>query len=182
MEQVRKKVGSSKKQSSSKHKKVTDKRLPPKQKVKRKRSHPKFGTSKAEINFAKNFLDKLGVRYIWQYEMVGIGRYMDYFLPDYYIGIEYDGEYYHSDPRVYKEEDLTPMQKRNRRVDEQKDRWALLHSMPLIRVREKDVREHPDKVMQMLREKLNIQGKVIEKKKEMEKRHTNKLSDGLENS
>lgn len=40
--------------------------------------HPKFGTSKLEEEFAENFLDKLGIEYIWQYEAKEIGRFYDF--------------------------------------------------------------------------------------------------------
>ena len=159
-----------------KKKKVTDKRLPPKPVVKKERRHQDFGTSKAEQDFAKNFLDKLGIRYVWQFK-TNTGRFFDYYLPDYNILIEFDGQFFHADERVYKEEDLTPMQKRNRRVDEEKNRWALLHCIPLIRIKEKDVNEHPDQVMKMLRERLKIQGEIIEKEKNMNKRHVNRLNE-----
>lgn len=150
------------------------KKLPPPQKVKRQRSHPEFGTSKAEQDFAKNFLDKLGVKYVWQYEAKEIGRFFDYKLENGVL-LEYQGSYWHGDSRVYDEKDLNPTQKRNRRVDEEKKRWALLHGMPLIYVWEKDVNEHPDKVMDMLREKLRIQDGVMEKRRNMNQRHVNKL-------
>lgn len=172
-ERKKKVVGNKKKKT-----KATDKRLPQKPKVKKKRSHPAFGTSKAEQDFAKDFLDKLGVRYEWQYEAREIGRFYDYYLPDYRILLEYDGEYYHPDKNLYGNDELNPMQKHNRRVDEVKDRWALLHGIPLIRIREKDVREHPEKVMKMLRERLKIQSDVLEKEKNMAKRHINRLNEG----
>lgn len=177
MRQVSKPRNTTKNSGGNKKRKVKDRRLPPKQKVKKEKKHPDFGTSQAEQNFARDFLDKLGVRYVWQYEAKEIGRFFDYYLPDYNILLEYDGTFFHSDDRVYNEEDLTPMQKRNRRVDEQKNQWALLHCIPLIRVKEKDVNEHPEQVMQMLRERLKIQGCILYKKKEMNKRHINKLNE-----
>ena len=42
------------------------------------------------------------------------------------------------------------MQKKNHRVDEIKDRWAALHSIPLLRIWEHDIRTNPTKVMQTL--------------------------------
>lgn len=74
------------------------------------------------------------------------------------------------------ENKLTPTQKRNKRVDKHKDNWALLHGIPLIRIWEKDIRENPSQVMGMLKERLRIQGDKIAKKKEMNKRHVNKLN------
>ena len=89
--------------------------------------------------------------------------------------IEIDGSYHHSDPRVVKESEMNPMQKRNKRVDEIKDNWALLHGIPLIRFWEKDIRENPKMVMERLKERLNIErerGNVLEEKK---RRHINKI-------
>ena len=81
----------------------------------------------------------------------------------------------HSDPRLVKESEMSPMQKRNKRVDKCKDEWALLHGIPLIRIWEKDIRENPDKVMQMLKERLSLQDSKLTKEKEMNKRHVNKM-------
>ena len=160
-------------------KKQTDKRLPAKSKKKytrKKPSHPKFGTSKAEQDFAKNFLDKLGIRYQWQFEAKGIGRFFDYYLVDYGVLLEFDGRYFHSDSRIYEEKDLNPMQKHNRKVDQQKNLWAALHGIPLIRVLEKDVIERPQWVMEMLKERLRIVDKDNKIKDNKKKRHTNKLN------
>ena len=41
----------------------------------RKRKHPEYGTSKLEEKFAKEFLDKLNVKYIYKFKMESIGRY-----------------------------------------------------------------------------------------------------------
>ena len=41
---------------------------------KKMKGSQEFGTSKLEERFAKNFLDKLGLNYTYQYKMVSIGR------------------------------------------------------------------------------------------------------------
>lgn len=67
------------------------------------------------------------------------------------------------------------MQKRNKRVDEYKNKWALEHGIPLIRIWEKDIRENSKEVMKQLKERLYIEDKkqtLIEKKN---KRHVNKI-------
>lgn len=160
-------------------KKQIDKRLPSKTRKKytrRKPSHPKFGTSKAEQDFARDFLDKLGVRYQWQFEAKGIGRFFDYYLIDYGVLLEYQGCYWHGDSRIYEEKDLNPTQKRNKRVDQQKRLWAAMHGIPLIEIQEKDVRERPQWVMDMLKERLRIADKDNKIKDNKKKRHTNKLN------
>ena len=142
-----------------------------KKKAKPREKKQKFGTSKLELNFAKNFLDKLGVKYIWQFEAADIKRFYDYYLPEHNLIIEVDGGYYHSDPRIVDESKLNPMQKHNKRVDEQKNRWALLHGIPILRIWEKDIREDPAGVMETLKKRLRIQEEDLRKKREKNKRH-----------
>ena len=115
----------------------------------------KFGTSKLEQDFATNFLDKLGVDYIWQYEAKDIGRFFDYKIVNGPI-IEIQGSYWHGDKRLYEEKDLNETQKKNIMVDELKRKWALMHSIPIYYFWEKDIRENPSKVMDDLKKILRI--------------------------
>lgn len=155
---------------------VKKKSICSKKKIYKKRKHPKFGTSKLEDDFAKNFLDKLKVKYTWQFEAKDIGRFFDYYLPDYNLIIEIDGGYYHSDPRLYEEKNLNKMQKRNKKVDEYKNKWALMHGIPILRIWEKDIREDPKGVMKMLKERLNIEKeKITLNENKNKKRHINKI-------
>ena len=68
-------------------KKVIDERIPPKKNVpvkgawKKNKKHEEYGTSKLEEKFAKEFLDKLGVEYIYQFKAESIGRYYDFCIP-----------------------------------------------------------------------------------------------------
>ena len=87
-------------------------------------------------------------------------RFYDFYLPDYRILLELDGDYYHAYGKVY--EEMSPMQKRNARVDKIKDDWAIEHGIPLIRIWEHDINENPQKVMKMLEERLDI---ALEKRK-----------------
>jgi very-short-patch-repair endonuclease len=146
------------------------------------RVHPKYGTSKLEEDFAKEFLDKLGVKYIYQFEAKDIGRFYDFAVilnnemtTGNMLLIEIDGGYYHSDPRVVKEDKLNPMQKHNKRVDEYKDKWALLHGIPLLRIWEKDIRENPKGVMKELKKRLYIEDKRVTLTEKKNKRHVNKI-------
>ena len=73
-----------KKSKKKRAKKLTDPRIPPKQVngvSKKVRKHQEFGTSKLEERFAHNFLDKLGVDYIYQFKAASIGRYYDFYIP-----------------------------------------------------------------------------------------------------
>jgi very-short-patch-repair endonuclease len=157
-------------------KQVTKRNKTVKKKVvtKKQRKHPLFGTSKLEEDFARDFLDKLGLKYVYQFE-TDIGRWFDFYLPEHNLLIEIDGSYYHSDPRLIKESEMNPMQKHNKRVDKHKDEWALMHGIPLIRIWEKDIRENPNQVMEMLKKRLYIQDKKVEVRVNKNKRHINKI-------
>ena len=150
--------------------KERDKRLP-RHKEKRKyvRKHEKFGTSKLEERFAKEFLDKLGIEYQYQFEAKSIKRFYDFYIPSCNVLIEVDGDYYHSKGLVY--EEMSPMQKRNKRVDELKNHWAAINCIKLIRIWESDINKNPEGVMNMLRNELASAIMHENIKKEMKKRH-----------
>ena len=133
--------------------------IPKKKKPKTKRTyhHPKYGTSKLEEDFARDFLDKLGVEYVYQFEAKDIGRFFDFYIPSINLIIEIDGDYWHGNPDKYKEEELKGHQKRAQRVDEHKTKWALMHCIPILRIWESDIRKNPKIVMNILKEELNIQ-------------------------
>lgn len=120
----------------------------------RMKGKQEYGTSKLEERFARDFLDKLGINYTYQYKAKSIGRYFDFYLNDYRVLIEVDGDYYHSYNLLY--EQMSPMQKHNKRVDEEKNRWASLNRIPLLRIWEHEINEQPKKVMDFLKEKLKI--------------------------
>lgn len=73
------------KKTSTHHKGISKKKV---------RKHPKFGTSKLEEDFARDFLDKLGVEYVWQFEAKDIGRFFDFFIVSANLIIEIDGGYW----------------------------------------------------------------------------------------
>ena len=150
--------------------------------TKRAVHHPKYGTSKLEEDFARDFLDKLGVKYIYQFEAKDIGRFYDFAIilndemtTGNMILVEIDGNWFHSHPDLVKESEMNPMQKHNKRVDKHKDDWALMHGIPLIRIWEKDIRENPNQVMEMLKKRLYIQDKKVEVRVNKNKRHVNKI-------
>lgn len=56
------------------------------------KNHPKYGTSKLEEDFARDFLDKLGLEYTYQFEAKDIGRFFDFYCQG--VLIEIDGDYW----------------------------------------------------------------------------------------
>ena len=138
---------------------------------KKMKGSQEFGTSKLEERFAKNFLDKLGLNYIYQYKMVSIGRYLDFMLTDYHVAIEIEGDYWHGNPKLYEEKDLNKTQKWSKKVDEMKNKWCSRNGVPLIRIWEKDINEHPENVLTFLKEKLGLLKEKKDRDDKFNKRH-----------
>jgi very-short-patch-repair endonuclease len=134
-----------------------------------KKPHPKYGTSKLEKKFAKEFLEKLGVKYEEQYYAESIKRYYDFFLPEHRVIIEVDGDYWHSYGKVY--EEMTPTQKKNARVDKIKNEWALSHGIPIIRIWEHEINKEPQKVLKLLEDILGIELEKRRIEENKKKRH-----------
>ncbi len=162
-----------KKKGPVKKVKPKDQRIPPPPKrtplPRSKRPHPEYGTSKLERKFAKEFLEKLGIKYIYQYKAESIGRYFDFFLPEAHILIEIDGDYFHGHGLLHEEKN--PMQKHSEWVDKQKDTWALAHGIPIIRIWEHDINNNPSGVIARLKEKVGKYREKYNKELDKKKRH-----------
>ena len=80
------------------------------------------------------------------------------FRLDYLIGIkviEVQGDYYHANPRIYNyETQLNAMQKRNILRDVVKKQWLLNNDYQLLEIWEKDIKENPEKVKQLINNNL----------------------------
>lgn len=154
----------------------------------------KYGISKLEQYFAHNFLEKLKIKYIYQYSATNIGRYFDFAVTVYddypfkyelkeglnsikqendnkwFIAflIEIDGDYFHSNPQKIDEKKLNPMQKHNKMVDKIKDDWAKMQGIPLLRFWEDDIRNNSTFVLKKLKDWISTAKKkkmIIENKK-----------------
>ena len=119
--------------------------------VKKKKSHPKYGTSKLEDYFAENFLNVLGVKYIRQFEAKEIGRFYDFKIENGPI-LEINGSYWHGDKRIYEEKDLNSVQKKNIYIDNLKRRWAENNGIEIYYFWEKDIHENPEQILLTLKE------------------------------
>lgn len=56
------------------------------------KKHPQYGTSKLEEDFARDFLDKLDLKYEYQFEAKDIKRFFDFNVQG--VLIEIDGDYW----------------------------------------------------------------------------------------
>ena len=137
-----------------------------------RRAHQQYGTSKLETYFATEFLDKLGLDYIYEYEAREIKRFYDFAIVKlvpkterylvenngitgldqvkcYYriiALVEINGSYFHTDPRLFDESKMNRMQRHNRFVDELKESWCIRNNIPLLTFWEYDIRNDAKKV------------------------------------
>lgn len=149
----------------------------------------RYGTSKLEKKFAQDFLDKYGIKYIYEYEAKDIKRFYDFAIvrqKERYITeekeglcsvvqgcqhcpievlIEVDGGYWHSDPRIVDESKLNATQKHNKMVDNLKNEWARIHCIPLLRFWEYDIQNNPQKVFAELKKYIHINDSPKKSKK-----------------
>ena len=78
---------------------------------------------------------------------------------------------WHGNPEKYDKDELRGHQKRAQRIDEHKTKWALLHSIPILRFWESDIRKNPKKVMTVLKEELSKRNRQIMLENNKKKRH-----------
>lgn len=93
----------------------------------------------------------------------------DFYLTEVRLLIEVDGDFYHGYGLT--RDDMSPMQKKNTRVDEQKNKWALTNGIPILRIWEHDINKNPSKVMEMLKEKIGFCSKKVLLEENKKKRH-----------
>ena len=159
--------------------------------LRQKKPHKKYGTSKLEYYFATNFLDRLGLKYIYQYKADDMKRFFDFAivetLSDEVITetksgmisidqsrqkyniialIEVEGEYWHSDPRIMEGKEMNNIQKKNKKVDEIKNNWCIEHHIPLIRFWEYDINNDGSSVLNKLKKLPRHKRRGIQPKKE----------------
>lgn len=125
------------------------------------KTNDKVTSSELEYAFMRNFLDKLGIKYVHQWTaptkriydfaiMTNDGNMIDYL-------IEIQGTFYHADPRFYDRENLKyANQKKQIIIDEQKKEWASLNGYLLLQIFEEDIKKHPKKILNMLKKRSMI--------------------------
>lgn len=103
-------------------------------------------SSKLEDTFAK-ILDDFNVQYERQFVLGG--SVFDFKIKDKNILIEVDGDFWHCNPKFFKEP-LYDVQKHNIRNDKKKERLADMHKFILIRIWESDLKTNPLSIKELI--------------------------------
>lgn len=99
--------------------------------------------TKPERAFEK-LLKEIGVEYEAQ-RILG-GFIYDFYLPEYKMFVEIDGDYYHGNPDKYTKDQLNGMQKKNKLNDKEKEVQAKGFGYKIERVWETDINKDYDSV------------------------------------
>ena len=108
----------------------------------------KYYTSKLEKTFA-NILDLLDIKYEILFYAKDIKAFYDFYIPEYNMIIEVDGDFWHCNP------DRFPIpqyesQKKNLIRDKEKNKWAVNNGYKIIRIWENDIKNNIQQVKQIL--------------------------------
>ncbi len=109
-----------------------------------------FGSknTKPELIFMA-LLNELGIRFIRQAQA---GYWVfDFFLIDYDLYVECDGDYWHSNPKFYNEENLTVAQRRNKGNDSRKNSFIKSTGKKLLRFWEYDLKNNKEFIINQLK-------------------------------
>ena len=107
--------------------------------------------SKLEIKF-ENILNLLNIEFEFQYEFKN--RLFDFYLKNFNILIEVDGDFYHCNPNSKHDKIIYETQKLTKQNDIHKNNLCFKNEMNLIRYWEKDINERPEWVINDLKRKL----------------------------
>jgi very-short-patch-repair endonuclease len=98
-------------------------------------------------------LDTFGIKYDSQYQ-IGT-KFFDFYLPDYNIILEVDGDYHHCNPAIYKKP-TNATQRKAIKNDQKKNRLCEEKGIQLLRFWENDIRNKRDIVIAKLMLALNL--------------------------
>lgn len=104
-------------------------------------------------NIICDFLIKNNIKFIEE-KNVGVFSF-DIYLITYNIYIEIDGDYWHSNPRIYKNGPQTKSQKINYFRDLKKDKFCKENNLNLIRIWEYDIKNNIEAVKKTILEAIN---------------------------
>jgi very-short-patch-repair endonuclease len=100
-----------------------------------------------------NILTELGLTF--QSQLIISSFIYDFYVPEFNLIIEVDGDYYHGNPAKYARHELNAMQKKNRRRDRTKTKLATQSNYDLLRFWETDINASPDIVRDTIHKFLN---------------------------
>ena len=126
---------------------------PLKKKKKYTRTSKNVGTSITEKDF-KLFLNSIGIDVEEQHQVNY--KFYDFIIKNTKILIEFNGDYWHANPKVYPNGPINKMQKKSILNDAYKRALAKMGGYELIVICEKDFNENKEEIKEKLKKYANI--------------------------
>ena len=111
-------------------------------------------SSEIEKKFIKECVEPLGIEYDIQYYIKDIHHYCDVYVPSKNIVIEFQGDYWHGNPKKYLKEELSSFQLDKVKKDEILREYCKNNGMKLIEIWESDYNTNQDSVKNLIKTEL----------------------------
>ncbi len=111
-------------------------------------------TSKLEEKFKNEILIPLKIKFDHFFKPKTQKFFYDFYLPDYNIIIEVDGDFFHSNPKFYPNGPQYITQIKNNINDQIKNQWVQDNGYKLLRFWEDDINNNPQQIIETLKQEL----------------------------
>ena len=111
-------------------------------------------SSEIEKKFIKECIEPLGIEYTTQYYISDLHHYCDVYIPSKNTIVEFQGDYWHGNPKKYTREELSPYQLDKVKKDEALRVYCSEHNIGLIEVWESDYNRDPGGTKKLLEESI----------------------------
>jgi G:T-mismatch repair DNA endonuclease (very short patch repair protein) len=111
-------------------------------------------SSEVEKKFVKECVKPLGIEYVTQHYIKELCHYCDVYIPSKNLIVEFQGDYWHGNPKKYTKEELSDYQLEKVEKDEKLRAYCAEHNIGLIEVWESDYNRDPDSVRKLLVENI----------------------------
>ena len=112
-------------------------------------------SSKIEKEFIEKCVKPLGIDFNTQYYIKDLHHYCDVYIPSKNTIIEFQGDYWHGNPKKFEKDELSEYQLKKVEKDEILREYCKNNAIKLIEVWESDYNKNSEKVTKMLSESVN---------------------------
>ena len=112
-------------------------------------------SSKLEDKFCE-ILDSLNIKYQQFFYAKSIKAFYDFYLSDFNLIIEVDGDFWHCNPNTKYSIPVYETQIKNLKRDQEKNQWAQDNNYILLRFWEYDINNNTSQIIETLKKELNL--------------------------
>ena len=113
-------------------------------------------SSDIEKEFIKECIQPLNIEYTTQYYIKEIRHYCDVYISNKNLIIEFQGDYWHGNPKKYTKDKLSDYQLKRIKKDEELRKYCSEHGINLVEVWESDYNSNSNNIKKMLNERVML--------------------------